>query len=403
MTISGSARADHGFLSTLAAMNGGRYVNLRTVGPDRALEMLLDNDDLLTELLVDGEDRTELVEWWDDGRRFHLVVPVEGNSTSLNVRTASRRHHVPLPGHQQSRISSGNSLGAWWASRRLYAMKAQGESLDDRVVFARRHEVAFDNAVFVVFDSLFDYADAELPVPDIAQSVFAADDWNAYQRALAKRRVDRNRRGEARLQEVVTAWAAQVAWYNTIHRPPVEREAPGRTRVPQTLLAFSGETLQEEVVMGARISRREAAEFEEIIISVTPWSPDQPYLTAVEGLCGGTFIPVYFQTLRTWGNSPSFYLEMADAAFACGDVEFAVEVALSALETDLADAETRVAVAQRLTRFGAFEPAIDLFRQLAYADPERPQPHRNLALALAARARHDESDWWALPVPHICR
>jgi hypothetical protein len=86
------------------------------------------------------------------------------------------------------------------------------------------------------------------------------------------------------------------------------------------------------------------------------------------------------------GTLPIFYLDTADWLNRHGRTADAVEMVLSAIELPTADEVTLGIVADRLERYGAFDRAVELRERQAALDPDRPQPRRLLALALARRA-----------------
>jgi len=159
------------------------------------------------------------------------------------------------------------------------------------------------------------------------------------------------------------------------------------------------EVPQDQVVVTA--SRRErsdvgesakvsAAELGETI-EIKPWTPDRPYLTDTADLTVDKFLASYIAQREEYGSVPSFYLEMSDAAArAKGDDEvgraLARDIALSALELGTSNNDTYTAVAERLITLGYYEDAIWLYAQMTKLESFRPQPWRNLALALAAQA-----------------
>jgi len=65
----------------------------------------------------------------------------------------------------------------------------------------------------------------------------------------------------------------------------------------------------------------------------------------------------------------------------------AIDMLLSALELPAQDSQTLALVADRLQRYGAIDRAIWAYEQVQRMEPHRPQPARNLALALAQRAK----------------
>jgi hypothetical protein len=123
-----------------------------------------------------------------------------------------------------------------------------------------------------------------------------------------------------------------------------------------------------------------------IEIEAAPWNPDRPYLKALAAAEPGRFWAVYAEQEATSGDLPAFYLDVAEFLFRRGDKADAVRVLLGALEVMVADNTTLTIVADRLLRYGETDRAIWLYEQMLILEPDRPQPRRNLALALAARA-----------------
>jgi hypothetical protein len=66
----------------------------------------------------------------------------------------------------------------------------------------------------------------------------------------------------------------------------------------------------------------------------------------------------------------------------------AIDMLLSALELPSQDSQTLSLVADRLKRYGAIDRAVWAYEQVRRLEPHRPQPARNLALALAQRAQN---------------
>lgn len=114
----------------------------------------------------------------------------------------------------------------------------------------------------------------------------------------------------------------------------------------------------------------------------------RPYIVALDAATPAARLSVLAEQERAYGSVPSFYLDAAEWFRSKGDAATAGQLLLSALELPLSDDETRQIVAFRLERDRSHDRAIELAEQLAAANAEfRPQPARDLALALAARGR----------------
>jgi hypothetical protein len=114
----------------------------------------------------------------------------------------------------------------------------------------------------------------------------------------------------------------------------------------------------------------------------------RPYIAALDGAAPTSRRVVLAEQERQYGSVPTFYLDTAEWFRRNGDATTASLLLLSALELPTSDDETRQIVAFRLERDRAFDRAVELTELLAAANAGfRPQPGRDLALALAARGR----------------
>jgi len=121
---------------------------------------------------------------------------------------------------------------------------------------------------------------------------------------------------------------------------------------------------------------------DEITISTRAWTPDRPFLKALDGLDGAAFEREYLAQRKTHGDLPSFYLEVADQLQRRGKIDRAARMAATALELASTTTTTRSNVADRLLMYGDVETAIALYRDILPTAQDRPQPYYNLALAL---------------------
>lgn len=121
-------------------------------------------------------------------------------------------------------------------------------------------------------------------------------------------------------------------------------------------------------------------------ISVDSWLPDRDYLKAFEA-APNDFAALFAEWEARAGGVPAFYLDTADWLERRGRRADAIETLMSALDLPVADQRTLAMVAARLERYGELDTAIALRDRHAALDPERPQPRRLLALALAKRAQ----------------
>jgi len=120
-------------------------------------------------------------------------------------------------------------------------------------------------------------------------------------------------------------------------------------------------------------------------IEVDAWQPERPYLELYDG-APAQFDARFLEAEARHGTLPAFYLDTAEWLRKHGRTAEAREMVLSAIELPTANEVTLGIVADRLERYGEIDRAIELRERQAVLDPDRPQPRRLLALALARRA-----------------
>ena len=142
-------------------------------------------------------------------------------------------------------------------------------------------------------------------------------------------------------------------------------------------------------------------------ISVKAWSPDTPYLKALDAAVSGgsegeaprsleAAHAAYLAQRADWAASPAFYLDCAGWFFSKKDHAFGVRVLSNLAELRIEDPALLRIMAWRLKEARAYAPAIATLRRVCKLRPEDAQSWRDLALALdeagRARAENEEAD-----------
>ena len=120
-------------------------------------------------------------------------------------------------------------------------------------------------------------------------------------------------------------------------------------------------------------------------ISVKAWSPDTPYLKALDAAEDPH--AAYLKQRAEWAASPAFFLDCAGWFFAKGDAAFAVRVLSNLAELRIEDPALLRVMAWRLKQAKAYAPAIATLRRVCKLRPEDAQSWRDLALALDEAGR----------------
>jgi hypothetical protein len=153
------------------------------------------------------------------------------------------------------------------------------------------------------------------------------------------------------------------------------------TAVSQQEMKFQGTASAD-----ADLNNAPAPDEPTISTQIAKWNPDRPYLKALDSAKPGAFWDVYKVLELEHGAMPAFYLDVGEWLFRHGRTKDAIEVALNAIDLPSANTATLTILADRLMRYGEETRALWLYEHILFLEPDRPQPKRNLAIALITRA-----------------
>lgn len=413
--VASAADANRPLLSLLAKKSGGAFIDLGATSSETALALLQRRTPAVADVrAADGSD-VDFAVLPVEGNRIRIVgrLPDDGDLTVKLARSSepSRRYKI-----DRTAIRSADTLGSLWAQRHIDDMLA-GEYPDrDAVVeFSRRWSVASTGVSFVVFENLSDYIDAGVAPP----AALGKDMLARYEAAKAYADKQKAEAQTARLAAVVRLWNEEKKWWVTPVKPAKKEKLPPppvntittQSRVPApppppAPMIAPSDTAQAETVMVTGVQAEDigrlpdaapaealhrapgvpGASDKAIAVKIAEWNPDRPYIKALNAAAPETYWNVYREQEKTLGTTPAFYLDVAEFFARHGRKADAIRIVLNALELPSADTTTMTIVADRLLRYGDAARAAWLDERLLFLEGDRPQPRRNLALALAAKA-----------------
>ena len=126
-------------------------------------------------------------------------------------------------------------------------------------------------------------------------------------------------------------------------------------------------------------------------IVLNAYDPDTPYLKVMEYADPAKAIETYYKLKKEYGQTPSFYVDVADYFFKKGDLAQAVLVVSNLAELNLEDAQLLRVLGYKLSNYKAYKEAIEVFRKVVAIREEEPQSYRDLGLALAEDKQYQEA------------
>ncbi len=412
--LSSARDADRNFLGVLATRAGGQHVDLTAVNAEAALARLTSaGAPAFTLATADGQAAESRLIAGPAGR-WQIVGKTPAGDLVFTGADGTRRT-LPLAGLP---VRTFDGAGALWGREAIAdLLAADRPDRDEALALARRYNVASGEASFVVLENADDYVEAGVAPPASAGEAIIAD----WRQGMADKKQGDTLAAAERLDQMVEAWAAQKTWWaskpsgkpkrplgrgpgvqarpamapppDVTPPPPLPQPAHGFMEARAPVANAEADSVAESIVVaGTRAGPT-------IAIQAAEWNPDRPYLKALAAAKTPEAWAERFAALeKTDGDAPAFYFDVAEQAFRAGRREQAIAVAVNAVDLPSSGVKTLAILADRLARYGDLDRAIWLQERILFLEPDRPQPRRDLALALIARgeARSGaarEADW----------
>ena len=332
-----------------------------------------------------------------------LVGPMPAGGVTVRLSSGAERRYAST-----GAPIAADAPAALWAAGRVTELADDPARHAAMAETARRYQVAGPGMSFLVLERPDQYLRADLTPPE----GFGAEWLAQYNEAKRDRDKDHRDARQERIAFVLEQWRQRRAWWSKrftpLTRAPIKRKhdieppamvAPPPIMAPSVTMpapappAAAGERDAGNIIVTAMKAREPLPTAPKppaaaIKLDIADLIAKRPYIAALNIAGPAKRLSVLAEQERQYGSVPTFYLDTAEWFRLKGDAATASLLLLSALELPTSDDETRQIVAFRLERDRSFNRAVEVAEQLAAANAEfRPQPGRDLALALAARGR----------------
>ncbi|MFA5965975.1 MAG: VIT domain-containing protein [Sphingomonas sp.] len=409
--LSSAPDADAGWLAHLATAHGGHAFRLTAAGDTDAALRGLTGAAPGVRMVTDQDGVTLPFVALDAAPGHWRILARAPEAGPLLVRIGADTRRLTIDGADDLAAASFDGAGALIASDQLATLTAT-ERRADYLAISRRYGIASPSLSFLVLEAPQDYLNADVAPPDN----YPAELRDAYNQAFKARASERDDARRERLTRVIHDWADEVAWwkkpFDLNARPKrvatsrsFDRTEPGAPPPPPPPPPPSPPPMVAPPIVSSPVQASSAQDIAVTAqrrgdgiragnatgspagpaIQIDAWQPDRPYLELYDGK-PTAFDERFLEAERRHGGIPAFYLDTAEWLRKHGRASEAAEMVLSALDLPSANEVTLGIVADRLERYGQIDRAVELRARQAALDPDRPQPRRLLALALARRA-----------------
>ncbi len=313
-----------------------------------------------------------------DGRRRTIELVVAATDSS-------NAHEPPL-------------VARLWARARIDALGAQPAIHRAEITrLGKAFSLVTGETSLIVLDAIEDYVRHDIMPPASLQARFNA----LRATGMARERATRS----AHLDLVARAYAEKVAWWRrdfpkdapALLEAKVAESAPrgGARSEASRMRADVG--AQPRAVMSMAPSAQSPADRESdaapasIGITMRKWTPDAPYIARLRAARDSELYAVYLDVRGDWMDSSAFVLDVAEMLFERDQQRLALRVLSNLAELDLENRQILRILGSRLLQAGEARLAVPVLRQVRDLAPFEPQSFRDLGLALAASAAHQQA------------
>ena len=426
-------------LQYLAGATGGSFINLNTQALPEALKALRYQSFQLLSYKVKSGNVTDLYP-----QKGTLVGENFTFSGHLNSEEATLVVYFGYPGkvivEKELTFSKDNTAGVGefallrriWAEKKIAQLQREGAQAKDIDAVGRQYGIVTEGNSLIVLETVADYVRYQITPPKELQ--------REYERLVNKEKQDKEKEKKEHLDYVVKLSETQSKWWNTSF--PIAGTKPVKNTADQSSnestadinarasastlvirgigsISESSQAEMAEVMVGyGRSSRKErrqnknaAKKTAQVLndeeeseaedrsgelantskIALNDYNPDTPYLKVMEYADPAKAVETYYKLKKEYGQTPSFYVDVADYFFKKGDAEQAILVVSNLAELSLEDAQLLRVLAYKLSAYKAYPEAVAISRKVVAIREEEPQSYHDLGLALAQAGEYQQA------------
>jgi len=319
-----------------------------------------------------------------------------------------------------------------WAEKKITQLQREGAQAKEIDAVGRQYGIVTEGNSLIVLETVADYVRYQITPPEEFQ--------REYNRLVNTEKQNKEKTKKAHLDYVVKLSEAQSKWWNTSF--PIAGTKPVKNTADQSSnestaginarasastlvirgigsISESSQAEMAEVMVGyGRSSRKErrqnknaAKKTAQVLndeeeseaedrsgelantskIALNDYNPDTPYLKVMEYADPAKAVETYYKLKKEYGQTPSFYVDVADYFFKKGDAEQAILVVSNLAELSLEDAQLLRVLAYKLSAYKAYPEAVAISRKVVAIREEEPQSYHDLGLALAQAGEYQQA------------
>ena len=312
-----------------------------------------------------------------------------------------------------------------WAEKKIAQLRREGAESKAIDVVGRRYGIVTEGNSLIVLETAEDYVRYQITPPKELEQ-----EYNKLSSEINSEKMEEQKQA---LERVISQSKEQTSWWQTSY--PIKKKNTKKNKKygtppppPPAMMVHAEEiaeynkaveilrydasddnakmadmgtagydiiadngTQQMKMELAEPVARTLGYEPPQARIVLNAYDPDTPYLKVMEYTDPAKAIETYHKLKKEYGQTPSFYVDVADYFFKKGDLTQAVLVVSNLAELNLEDAQLLRVLGYKLSSYKAYKEAIEVFRKVVAIREEEPQSYRDLGLALAEDKQYQEA------------
>ena len=410
-----SAVANTPKMQYLANATGGSFIDLTTLTTEQALKVAQTVPFQLLDIEVKNGKVTKIFPQKGatiSKGNFTLAGELQSEEATLVLsfgypKKVMVQKEVKFVANPDASESEFNLLRRIWAEKQIAQLQREGVEQKQIDAVGREYGIVTEGNSLIVLETVEDYVRYRITPPTELQQ--------EYSKRLANEQKQKEDTAKRILDRVVEQSAEQSKWWNTQY--PLKGSKPKNKMVIMEEAAYSEDSdaiaevaaiatpsqimersASKDVSSNAMAKRATAPRSTPAPVSVptskielNAYNPDTPYLKVMEYTEEAKAVETYYKLKKEYGNTPSFYVDVADYFFKKGNREQAILVVSNLAELGLDDPQLLRMLGYKLSNYNAKKEAVWVFRKVVTLREEEPQSFRDLGLALADDGAYNEA------------
>ena len=411
--VNASAVANTPKMQYLANATGGSFIDLTTLSTEQALKAAQTVPFQLLDIEVKNGKVAKIFPQKGTAiskGNFTLAGELQTKEATLvlsfgypkNVILQKEIHLAVNPDTSESEF---DLLRRIWAEKQIAQLEREGAEQKQIDAVGREYGIVTEGNSLIVLETVEDYVHYRITPPKELQM--------EYSKRLANQEKQKGDSAKRILENVIAQSAEQSKWWNTLYPLKDSKSKNKAVIMEEVVYPIDNNAIADVAAVEAPSMERSAskevssnamakrattprstpapASVPTSKIELNAYNPDTPYLKVMEYTEYAKAIETYYKLKKEYGNTPSFYVDVADYFFKKGNHEQAILVVSNLAELSLDDPQLLRMLGYKLSNYNAKKEAVQVFRKVAELREEEPQSFRDLGLALAEDAQYNEA------------